>query len=185
MFVARRAAAEQDQRFTSGIPQLVLLSGRDGNGVSGAYVGKLAFDSHPAGALSDKIDFLGFGMVMFLRARPGRKTRLGETLIANGGIPVGQQFADLGAVLGDKGGSGVTLNNFHPGSSSQTHGRGKAGNTVGGRGTSGVHCRVLACIARRERRRACTATIGMKASGDQKDGSPHSWSLPKPSRGFP
>ena len=41
-------------------------------------------------------------MKMLLRARAGGQSRLGQALIADGGIAVRQQFADFRAVLGDE-----------------------------------------------------------------------------------
>ena len=73
----------------------MLLAGRNGDGVAGADFAQFTFDANSAGAVGDVIDFFGFGMVMFLSAGAGGKAGFGEALVANGGIAVGEEFADF------------------------------------------------------------------------------------------
>jgi len=54
-------------------------------------------------------------MVMRRRARPWRKTRLGQALLLNARVSMGQELADLRAIFGCKGGEASDVLNVHGG----------------------------------------------------------------------
>ena len=91
----------------------MLLAGRNGNGVTGSDLRQFVLDAHSALACRNEINLLGPGMVVFLRAGPGGQTSFRQALLADGGVAVGQQFADFGAVLGEEGRHGVQIFYFH------------------------------------------------------------------------
>src|SRR6266481_2304374 len=68
VLVSRRTATQEPQRFRSRVPQLVLLPGRNRDGVAGAHVAEFIADADAAAAVSEVIDFLGFRVEMFLCA---------------------------------------------------------------------------------------------------------------------
>src|SRR5256885_16006840 len=103
MFVTGSAAAKKRERLGAGIPKFVLFAGRDCDGVASFDFGKLAFDAHATLAVGDEIDFLGPGVVMLLGAGAGRKASFGQALVADGGIAVGEQFADFRTGFRDEG----------------------------------------------------------------------------------
>jgi len=113
MLVGRGATAQQSQRFVAGIPKLVFAAGRNGNGVTGFHVACFAFDANPSRAVGDVINFLGFDVIMFLRARAGRQTRFRQALVANDGIAMRQQFTDFRTVLRDEGRCFVEIFDVH------------------------------------------------------------------------
>ena len=95
MLIGWRAAAEQLQRFGSGVPKLVSLSRWNRNRVTGLNFADLVLNSHSPVARSDEINFLGPRMIMFLRAAAHRDASFGQTLVANDRVPVRQQFPDF------------------------------------------------------------------------------------------
>jgi hypothetical protein len=113
VLVGRRAAAQQSQRFVANIPKFMFATGRNGNGVAGFNVARFAFDANPSRAVRNVINFLGFDVIMFLRARAGRQTRLRQALVADDGIAMRQQFADFRTVLGDEGRNIAEIFNVH------------------------------------------------------------------------
>src|ERR1043166_4744362 len=72
MFVRWRTAAEEFQCVPALIPELVLLAGRDRDGVTGLDIRHFPFDAHSGLAGQDEINLLGAGVVMLLRATAGR-----------------------------------------------------------------------------------------------------------------
>jgi hypothetical protein len=86
VFVGGGAAAEQAQGFVAGVPELVLPAGRNGDGVPGPDFARFVFDADFSRAVRDMINFLGTRMKMFLRAAADRQARLGEALVADGGV---------------------------------------------------------------------------------------------------
>ena len=102
MLEAGRATAEQPQRLASRVPEFVFLAGSYGNGVAGLHFAQLVLDAHPARAVRDEINLLRLGVLMLLRASAGGLPRLGETLIANDGIAIREQLANLRPVLRDE-----------------------------------------------------------------------------------
>src|SRR5262245_398509 len=113
VFIARRATTQQRKGSIAGVPQLMLLARRNGDGVAGLYFVRLAVDAHSATAGGDEIDFLGLRVVVFLRAGTDGQSRLRQALMANGGVAVGEQFTNLRAVFGDESRRGVQAFNFH------------------------------------------------------------------------
>ena len=113
MFVGRRAAAEQPERFGAGVPKLVPAARRNGDGVTGADLAGFAGDADPARAVREIIDLLGPDMIMLLGAGADRNARFSQALVADDGIAVRQQFADFRAVLGDEGRNGVQVCDVH------------------------------------------------------------------------
>src|SRR6185503_15674466 len=99
MLVTGRAAAQQTQRFSAGVPQLVLLTRWNGHGIAGFYLAHFLFDAHPPRTVRDEINLFGPGMIMLLCARARWQTRLRQTLIANRGIAVSEQFTNLRAIF--------------------------------------------------------------------------------------
>ena len=63
--------------------------------------------------MRDVVNFLGFDVIMFLRAAARRQMRLREALMANGRIAMRQQLADFRAVLGDERRDFPKILNFH------------------------------------------------------------------------
>jgi len=102
MLIRGRAAAKQAKRFAARIPELVLLPWWNGDGICGFDLTQFAFDPNPPRAARDVVDLLGVRMVMLLCAAAHRQARLGQTLVADDGIAIRQQFADFGTVLGDE-----------------------------------------------------------------------------------
>ena len=113
VLVGRRAAAQQSQRFVAGIPKLVFPAGRNGNGVTGFNVARFACDANPSRAMRNVINFLGFDVIMFLRARAGRQARFRQALVANDGIAMRQQFTNFRTVLRDEGRNIAEIFNVH------------------------------------------------------------------------
>ena len=70
MFVGRGATTKQPERFAAGVPQLVPLAGRNGDGVPCPDFVRLAGDADFSRAVRDEINFLGARVKMFLRAPP-------------------------------------------------------------------------------------------------------------------
>lgn len=115
MLVGRGATAKQSQHRRAGVPELVPLPGRDGDGVAFAHVAGLAVDADASGAMGDEIDFLGAGMVMFPGGAADGEAGFGEALVADGGVAMGEQFADFGTVPGDERRLGVEVFDIHKG----------------------------------------------------------------------
>lgn len=90
MFVTRRAAAKQVERFGSCIPELVPSAWRNRNRVARLHFLSFAVNAQPSGALSDVINFFRLGMIMLLRTAADRHARFGQALIANGRIAMRQ-----------------------------------------------------------------------------------------------
>src|SRR5882724_7107068 len=113
MLVTWRAAAEQVQHLLAGVPELVLLARRNGDGVTGFHIRTFAFDAHPALAGQDEVNLLRPGVIMLLSAAACRQARVRQALIANARIAIRQQFADFGTVLGDECGHVAHVLDFH------------------------------------------------------------------------
>ena len=113
MLVGRRATAKQAQNFRAGVPQFVPQAGRNGDGVPRPDFAQLARDADFSRAVRDEINFFRARMKMFLRARADGQPRLGEALVADGGIAVREEFADFRAVLGDESGDFVEVLDVH------------------------------------------------------------------------
>src|SRR5674476_1192479 len=94
-----RKAAEQAQGFIAGVPEFVFVSGRNGDGVPCPHLVRFVFDADFSGAVRDVINLLALGMKMFLRCAADGQARFGETLIADGGVTMREQFADFRCLL--------------------------------------------------------------------------------------
>lgn len=77
-------------------------AGRNGNRVAGSDGASLVGDLHAAGAFQDVIDLFGDRVVVRRGRTSRRQTGFGQTLLADAGVPRGQQLADLGTVLRDE-----------------------------------------------------------------------------------
>ena len=103
MLVGRSAAAKKSEGFGARVPKFVALSGENGDGVASDYIANFCFDTDSTASVGDVVDLLGLLMVVFLGSAADGQTCLGQTLVANGRVAVGQQFANFRAVLGDEG----------------------------------------------------------------------------------
>src|SRR5450432_3906059 len=88
-------------------------TGWNRDGVPGPDFTRFAFNADFSRAVGDVINLLGARMKMFLRARAGGQTRLGETLVADGGITMCEQFADFRSVLRGEGGDFIKIFYIH------------------------------------------------------------------------
>jgi hypothetical protein len=113
MLVSGSTAAKQPQWFVSRIPQLVLLARGYGNGIPNGYLARLIPNPYAPLTLRNEINFLCVNMIMLLCAAADRQARLRQTLIADAGIPVSQQFPNLRTILGDKGWRLAQILQFH------------------------------------------------------------------------
>jgi hypothetical protein len=100
VLVAGGTAAEQAQNFTAGVPEFMFLAGWNGDGIPCSHFARFIFDADFPGAVRNVINFLGARMKMFLGRAAHRQPRLGETLVADGGVAMREQLADFRAVLG-------------------------------------------------------------------------------------
>ena len=66
MFVAGSAAAEKRQRLITSVPEFVLFSRWNRDGVSGFDLLFLGFNAHASLAMGNEVNFLGFRVEMFL-----------------------------------------------------------------------------------------------------------------------
>ena len=103
MLVARSTTTKQSQRCAARIPKLMLLSGQNSNGISNPNILRLILDPHFTFSFKDEINFLGFRMVMLIRATSNWNGCFGKTLVSYGRIPISQQFTNLRPILGHKG----------------------------------------------------------------------------------
>src|SRR5579863_5637454 len=81
VFVGGGAAAEEGEGLVAEVPDFVFLAGRDGDGVIYFYFAGFVFDADFAVAGGDVVDFLGFGMVVFLGAAANGDAGFGEALV--------------------------------------------------------------------------------------------------------
>jgi hypothetical protein len=80
----------------------MLLPGAYGDGIANINLSDFVPNPDPAGPMSNEINLLGLNMIVLLRAATDRQMCLGQTLIPDAGIPVGQQLPDFGAILGNE-----------------------------------------------------------------------------------
>jgi len=76
-------------------------------------VADFPFDPHPSGPVGDVVDLLGLGVVVLLSSAADGQARLRQALVADGRVPVRQQFADLRAVFGCECGCAVQIAYVH------------------------------------------------------------------------
>src|SRR4029453_6226872 len=100
VLISWRAAAEELERHAAGRGDGVDAAGWFGGGVSPSPRGCFLADRDPARPFEDVIDFLGLRMVMGRRARAWGQAGLGQALLGDAQIAMGQKLANLRAVLG-------------------------------------------------------------------------------------
>jgi len=83
------------------------------HGVLRTDVAQLAVEFHPARAAEDIVNLLGLRVVVLLRGGADGDGRLGQALVADGRVAIGEQFANLGAVLGGEGRGGGAVDDVH------------------------------------------------------------------------
>src|SRR5262245_42120730 len=103
MFVGRRAAAEESESTRAGVPQLMLLAGRNGDRVALAHHINLPFQMHSPRSGCYEIYFLGPRVIVLESTSAHRDPSLGEALVADGRIPICEQFTNFGTVFRNEG----------------------------------------------------------------------------------
>src|SRR5258705_13542307 len=106
-------AAEQRRLLCRGLRRFGRFRGGNGNGPGGLPPRTSAFGGPPPRARRNKINLFGFDMIMLLGAGAARQPRLGQALLADGGVPVREQFAYLRAVLRSKRRRSADAFDFH------------------------------------------------------------------------
>lgn len=90
----------------------MLRSRRDRNCVSRSNGLPFIFNRHVACALENEIDLLRLGVIVPCGRPAWRQSGVGEALISNRGIPMGEEFTDLGPIGGDEGFTVVDIDDF-------------------------------------------------------------------------
>lgn len=91
----------------------MLRSGRNSNRVPCFDVRAFALDPHPSLSGCDEINLLGPTMVMLLRAGPRREARLGQALVFDVRVAIGQQFSYLRPIFRYEGRRVAQTSDFH------------------------------------------------------------------------
>jgi len=102
VLVSRRAAAEEAQRFGTGVPDFVLPAWRNRDRVSHFHLASFVFDAHAALTVRDVINFFSHFVIMLLSRAAGMNACFRETLISNGRVSVREEFANFGAIFSDE-----------------------------------------------------------------------------------
>jgi hypothetical protein len=113
VFVSRCATAQKLENLFAGIGNLVFFSRRDCDCIARADGARFIADLHPSLPLQNIVNLLGFQVSMWRRAARGRKSRFGQSLVADAGISMRQQFADFRTVLGDESRNVVDILDIH------------------------------------------------------------------------
>lgn len=96
-----RAATKKAKGLGGG--DLVPGSRGDQDRVSGSDRAPFGIDFHDAFAFQDEIELFAFLMIVALRGAAGEDARLGEALVADGGIGAVKDAANPRPILGGKG----------------------------------------------------------------------------------
>ena len=113
ILVTGRAAAEEDEGNVADVPDLVVGTGRNGDGVERADFAEFAVEFHATGAAEDVVNLLGLRMIMLLRGGSDGDGGLREALVADAGVAVGEELADFGAVFGGEGDGLGAIDDVH------------------------------------------------------------------------
>jgi len=104
-------AAEEFQHDRADVANLVPSARRNRNRVPRADRADLVADLHRAVTFQDVVDLFRSGMIVGRGGSVDRKPRIGQRLVANIRIPMGQQFTNLRAVLGSEGRHAIDIGN--------------------------------------------------------------------------
>ena len=97
----------------AGIPEFVSFAGRDGDGIARFHILIFGFNAYAALSVCDVVDLFGARVKMFLGARTRGQSGFGQTLVADVGVAMGEEFADFAAVFGCEGGGVLKVFDVH------------------------------------------------------------------------
>ena len=99
MLVAGGTTAQEPERTAARVGDLVRRARWDRHSVAGAHGCRFLSDPHQAAPIEDEVDLFGRDVMVRGCATARRQTGLGQRLVANGRIAMGQKLPNLRAVL--------------------------------------------------------------------------------------
>src|SRR5712672_2627461 len=90
ILITGSAAAEQHERFGTGVPDFVTGTGRNGDGIERTDIAQLISEFHAARSAQDIVNLLRLRMIMLLRGAAHRDGGFGEALVTNDRVAMGE-----------------------------------------------------------------------------------------------